>query len=530
MDDQKPGDPGTDWGAVDATQKTHNDHYASCAPDAKTVDAFESPRNNNWFLILLGAMRGVSLLQQQPEVDPARIGATGHSMGGKLTVMLAGVDPRIKAAAPSCGGCGEAPDTLRARPGNAARPQRSGALYAETIDDTPYIRRITCPIVYVGPQNDFNGLVDELFMNWEAMPSKHVAYAISKHLNHRHELAASFVDALWFEQYLKGTLTLPQTPKISAVPKDAGGIPVATVTPDRAADVDHVVIFYSIDPNGQFRFWRTADARRTGDSWVADCPIVSAEMPLFFMANVFYRFPDVRLAGPTWNKTPGKDYLLSTKVLTFETPEVRAAAPDVTDAAERLIEKDFETLQDWYELEHNNPDVRQIVTRKVKDPKWRGPGGAALAIDVLDPRGGTLAMSFEFNSYSQYGRDKVSGEFYAALPFAASNDWQTVEVRPADLKPAKGEWKRPENWQTLCALAIHGKLTVKENGADLSVGSGRFDAQRKLRHLRWVGGTYPETILTPGGGVNLDPAAYARQFQSQIDQSIELEKQDAKAK
>lgn len=519
MKDQGPNDPGTDWGAVDATQTGHNSHYGSCLPDAKTLDPFESPRNSNWYLIVLAAKRAVSFLQHQPEVDPARIGATGHSMGGKLTVMLAGSDARLKAAAAACGGVGEAPDRLRARPGNAARPKHESRIYAETIDDLNYIKKITCPIVYLGPQNDFNGLIDELFMNWESIPSRQVAFAISKHLNHRHEQAASFVDALWFEQHLKGTLTLPRTPTISATLK---GIPSVTVTPDRAAEVERVEIFYSIDPNGQFRFWRTAEARRVGEAWVAECPILSADMPLFCMANVHYPFPKPNLVGPPWNKSPGKGYLLSTKVLTFEAPDMRAASPKATDTAERMIEKDFDSLQDWYELEAGNPEHHQIVTRKIKDPKWRGPDGATLAIDVLDPRGGALAVSLEFNSYGHYGRDKVSGEYVAALPFQPSPDWQTLELTLADLKPVKAGQKLPDNWQTLCVLSIMGR--IKTDGSTL--GAGRFDAGRKLRALRWVGGTYPKTILLPGGGVTLDPTAYARQFQDQINKSIELEKRE----
>ena len=114
MADQGANDSGTDWGAVDPTQN-HNDHYASCAPDSKTVDAFESPRNNNWYLLTLAAKRAVSFLQKQECVDAQKIGVTGHSMGGTLTVMLAGCDQRIKAAAPSCGGVGGAPDQLYAR-------------------------------------------------------------------------------------------------------------------------------------------------------------------------------------------------------------------------------------------------------------------------------------------------------------------------------------------------------------------------------------------------------------------------------
>lgn len=519
MEGQGANDPGTDWGAVDATQKGHNSHYASCMPDAKTLDAFESPRNSNWFLIVLAAKRAVSFLQQQPEIDPARIGATGHSMGGRLTVMLAGCEARIKAAAPSCGGVGEAPEKLRARPGNAARPKNTSIIYSQTIDENAYLKHITCPLLYIGPQNDFNGLVDELFMNWEAVPSKNVAYALAKHLNHRHDRATSFVDVLWFEQHLKGTLTLPKVPVISATLTPE---PAVTVKPDRAAEVMKVDIFYSQDPNGQFRFYRTAESKRDGDAWQAECPVWSRELPLFFIANVHYAFPRINVTGPPWNKTPGKDYLLSTKLLMFEKlPDIRA-----TDTAERVIEKDFTTLQDWYELEHNNAEARQIVTRKIKDPKWRGPDGAVLAIDVLDPRGGALALTFEFNSYGQYGREKPSGEFFATLSFAASPEWQTLTLKLADLKPLKGDSKLPADWQTLCALSINGRVKA----GDEKLGAGRFDDQRKLRNLRWDGGVYPKTLLMPGSAAALDPEAYARQFESQIGKSLDQEKRDRNKK
>jgi dienelactone hydrolase len=49
------------------------------------------------------AMRGVDVLAAHPLVDPARIGAIGHSLGGQQTLFLAALDPRIRAAVSSCG-------------------------------------------------------------------------------------------------------------------------------------------------------------------------------------------------------------------------------------------------------------------------------------------------------------------------------------------------------------------------------------------------------------------------------------------
>ncbi len=49
---------------------------------------------------LADAMRGIDYLQQRPEVDADKIGATGSSGGGTMTAVLAAVDQRVKAAAP----------------------------------------------------------------------------------------------------------------------------------------------------------------------------------------------------------------------------------------------------------------------------------------------------------------------------------------------------------------------------------------------------------------------------------------------
>jgi dienelactone hydrolase len=48
-------------------------------------------------------IRAVDLLASLPEVDPARIGCIGHSLGGHNTLWATAFDPRIKVAVSSCG-------------------------------------------------------------------------------------------------------------------------------------------------------------------------------------------------------------------------------------------------------------------------------------------------------------------------------------------------------------------------------------------------------------------------------------------
>ncbi|HQL75808.1 MAG TPA: acetylxylan esterase, partial [Phycisphaerae bacterium] len=178
MEGQKPGEPNTDWGRLDATQTGHNTHYRSMQPDDKTLDAVESPRNNNWFLLVLAARRALTFLERQEQVDGGRLGVCGHSMGGKLTTDLSGIDERVCVAVPSCGGSGSATSELAGVSGSGLREAPS-AWDAATIDDRAYLGRIRCPILYLSPTNDFHAALDNMAANWRAVPSREVRYAVS---------------------------------------------------------------------------------------------------------------------------------------------------------------------------------------------------------------------------------------------------------------------------------------------------------------------------------------------------------------
>lgn len=72
---------------------------------ASTAAALKShPGSKGMAVMLADGMRAVDALLSRPDVDAKRIGAYGHSLGGKETLYLTAFDDRIRAAVSSEGG------------------------------------------------------------------------------------------------------------------------------------------------------------------------------------------------------------------------------------------------------------------------------------------------------------------------------------------------------------------------------------------------------------------------------------------
>lgn len=65
------------------------------------ADEYES----GTMLAIVNHMRGVDLLAARNDVDPQRIGAIGHSLGGHNAMFLGAFDERVKVVVTSCGWC-----------------------------------------------------------------------------------------------------------------------------------------------------------------------------------------------------------------------------------------------------------------------------------------------------------------------------------------------------------------------------------------------------------------------------------------
>ena len=520
--------PQTDWGRLDAThppQRNKANHFAGAlTPDDYTLDPFESPRNSNWFLVLMAARRGITFLEQQPEVDATRIGVRGHSMGGKLTTNLAGIDKRVKAAVPSCGGSGDLVENEATVPGGS-RTKRT-AMELGCVSDNAYLPLLTCPVLWLSPTNDFHAHIDNMAWNWRNLPDDRLRFSISPHFNHRHDEAHAVTEWLWFDEHLKGAaFTMPRSPQIALGLEAAGGVPQVTVTPDESLPVRRVDVFYAVDPHALTRFWRDARAVKTDGQWRAACPVPSLDQPIFAFANVVYDAPADYRTGP---QSPNPDlagtFVISSRMVSAGPEALRAAGVKATDQPERLIDDGSRGWHDWYLLNWGHPPLWTAHTRKLKDPTWRGPDGATLTFEVRCESDNQVVVTVNTNAWGAMVPGKPAVDYAVVKPLTGSPDWQTVSVRLGELVATDPKVSEPlTSWRTVTELSISPSGTVVRDGQAAKVDAKAWVGPRAIRNLRWEGGEYPGQAPTNAA---LRPDDFQRDFNDAIKKSLEQENRD----
>jgi len=466
----------TDWGALDAYHapcRHEKNNFQTLAPAGWTLDAVESPRNNPWFLCTLGARRALTFLEAQPEVDPERLGVYGHSMGGKLTVLTTAADSRVKAAAPSCGGVS---DRTHVNP-----------LYRATLTDDQSLKRITCPIVFLSPANDFHGRIDDLQTALPEVRSPEWRVTCSAHHSHQDTAEFQVVGLLWFDQHLRGDFTLPRTPAASLVLQTADAVPTFTVTPDAARTATTVDIYYT--QQGQLagekddrentiaRFWHHARAIREGGTWRASLPLATIGKPLWVYANAHYALEKpVTGAGYYYSIYTAKAFALSSRMLVATPDQLAAAGVKATAPASLLIE-DFASgwEKEWFTYESTDHWARR--NHKIYDERWQAPPAAKLVLEVRSAQPNRLVVGID--------------GYAAAIALTGGAAWQQISLAPEDFRNA-ADLALP-GWKGIreLRLAAKDRLTLRERGEERrkEVGAEWQGPRPEFQNLRWAAGT-----------------------------------------
>ena len=348
--DEKTNDPAykltTDWGAVDgyhAPGRNAGNSFPSAKAADWTLDSIESPRNSGWFLCAMAARRALTFLEQQPQVDPERLGVYGHSMGGKLTVMTA-VDSRVRAAAPSCGGISDL--------------YNRSELFRTTLGDDVSLQQISCPIVFLSPANDFNGRIGDLPAAIREIKSQQWRATCSPHGSHQDTAEFEVATQLWFDQHLKNSFVLPETPKTELQLQTDDGVPRLTVVPDESKPIQSVDVFYtqhglpdetpSDRDRTKHRFWHHAKSTKADGRWNARLPIADNSQPLWVYANVRYALDAPVVGAGYYYRVYSADTFNLSSELHMHSPE------DLTSAGVKATLKPsllIESFDDGWEKE-----------------------------------------------------------------------------------------------------------------------------------------------------------------------------------
>lgn len=512
MEDAQEGEPGTDWGAVDPTQ-TNVPGYSSVKSGPKSLDAAESPRNNNWFLLTIGARRGITFLEVQPEADPDRIGVYGHSMGGELTVLTAGTDRRVKAAAPSVGGSGFLYEDLWGIPGSARPWSGSFELQRRALATELYLARIHCPILFLSSTNDFNAPMDFVVRGLAGVPQGRKRMVFAPHLNHRFTPEAQVARRVWLDAHLAGGAEPAGAPRLELRLDGAGGVPMARL--QAAPGVLRAELYYGYDRDPRVRFWADAGGRRAGDAWEAACPVADLDEPLFVLANVHYPLAGRKSGDP-------ETYVLSATAAAYPAA-LRKADVKATEAPRRELDDFSRGFHDWYVLNGDNRHHWMFATRKPVDPRWRGPKGASLAFAARTTSGANrLAVRVVVNEWRSYSR-RPRGEYMATvdLPEAGRRE---IRLSAGNFRSADGT--PLPSWGEVTELIFQAADKAKEGGWDKPWEG----AVPSFESLRWEGGEFvPVPKPWPAAAAPGTEGAFDDAFQKAIDRSVELEKKDLPA-
>ncbi len=460
----------TDWGALDAyhaPSRNGKDAFPSIPVADWTLDSVPSPRNNSWFLATLGARRGLTFLELQPEIDAGKLGVYGHSMGGKLSVLTAGSDKRVKAAVPSCGGISDR--------------YSSNPLHLATVSDPPSLKNIRCPILFQSPSNDFHGRINDLKISINEIKSKDWRVACSPHHNHQDTAEYEVASQLWFDQYLKGSFKLPSTPQIN-VNLSQGKKPLVTLNIDESK-VDSIDVFYTQQgqmdgkkddsTNTKSRFWHHVPVLKSNNAWTTELSIHSVDKPLWVYANVTYKLEkSITGAGYYYGVYRTEKFTLSS-LMQVITPRALKDAKVVATMKQNLVIEDFKDdwKKEWFSYNKSKWGIR---THKIYDSVWAAPKGANLYFEVKAEMPNKMIVGLD--------------SYVTEVSLIGNNSWQGVKLSVSDFKNI--EMKSKNTWSEFRQLRLDDVEQQRPpKGSRVSprtLGAPWKGAAPEFRYLRWL--------------------------------------------
>ncbi|MHB9109106.1 MAG: alpha/beta hydrolase family protein [Armatimonadota bacterium] len=245
------------------------------------------PKASGLYHTAVALLKAVSYLQSRPEVDPERIGMAGSSWGGFFTTMMAGIDPRLKAAS-AMFGCGalELGNQWWDGAGNSAKMTPADReRWKATLDPALRLPNSKTAMGWFSGTND-------VFYWMPALMESHARAGGPKHLslmpNWDHGLPPQLDDQVfgWLDVHLQGKPPFVTVTPLSIVEKGTRLYARWSFTPVPGRPIKSAELTYSFGEAGNWssRYWQPLPVRINGTQCETELPVT--RMPYYIAGTV----------------------------------------------------------------------------------------------------------------------------------------------------------------------------------------------------------------------------------------------------
>ena len=224
---------------------------------------------------MAAVIRGVSLLQSLPDVDPEKIGVTGISWGGYLTCIVMGLDDRLKVAVPVYG-CGFLDQNSVWLPTFQKLPPPWRKEWVKNFDPSQYAGRAKMPVLFVNGTNDFAYPLDSYQKTYRLVKNRTLCVTVN--MPHGHPQGWAPVEiGLFVDSHLKAKKPLPKLDGVSN-PRTEEDKTTAVLGLESGQGVKVVQMHWTTDTEGpwQKRKWQTRKCdgvfKENWDHYMAEIP------------------------------------------------------------------------------------------------------------------------------------------------------------------------------------------------------------------------------------------------------------------
>lgn len=281
---------------------------------------------------VIAARRGLTWLSQQREVDAKKLVIEGHSWGGFTTQLVAGIDPRVKAAVSSAAAGAWAGRYQLGLEGHVkSHTPWNFFQWSRRYDPAAFADGMTAPILIRLATTDFFGSIDTLADYWPTIPGEKSLELLPAS---NHTFGDVETRVAWFDHWLKGGPAFPTITAVELTPGDAGKWVVRVQATGPAAMTKATVSWTTSPGAWNAREWGQLALKQNGAAWETEFSPVNAGGPLRVFVSVRDANGRVVSSMPIIRPLPKPTAQLPTNLTESNVAIVRSAASPITTPTE----------------------------------------------------------------------------------------------------------------------------------------------------------------------------------------------------